>query len=440
MIGWTLWGIGSHPQLSMAWAFKGGTCLKKCFIETYRFSEDLDFTVLPEGPANPDQLLPILQQVFESIYAESGIDFRQRDPVLRVRPNGESVEGRIYYQGPRGAPGYASIKLDLTTAEEVVRPTVLRPIGHQYPDSLPPPATVRCYGFEEVFAEKLRAMGERCRPRDLYDIVTLFRRRDFRPFADLVQAVYVEKCKSKGIRVFRIDDLQSSPFLEELKSEWVNMLAHQLPAMPPFADFWNELPRLFKWLSGESEPDHLSPIAVSNDTDEDWSPPPTSYVWGQGIPLEPVRFAAANHLCVDLHYQGTVRRIEPYSLRKTRAGNLLLYAVRSASGQIRAYRVDRISGVEVTSVPFRPRFVVEFTDSGELTGPQVRRTGRRLGISPRARRRSSRPRHVYILECPSCGKRFRRLKYSLNLRPHKEPRGDYRCYARSGFLVERRYE
>lgn len=30
--------------------FKGGTCLKKCYIETYRFSEDLDFTVLPGGP------------------------------------------------------------------------------------------------------------------------------------------------------------------------------------------------------------------------------------------------------------------------------------------------------------------------------------------------------------------------------------------------------
>jgi len=32
----------------MSWAFKGGTCLKKCYFETYRFSEDLDFT-LTEG-------------------------------------------------------------------------------------------------------------------------------------------------------------------------------------------------------------------------------------------------------------------------------------------------------------------------------------------------------------------------------------------------------
>jgi hypothetical protein len=49
VLGWLLWGIGADPTLGNSWVFKGGTCLKKCYIETYRFSEDLDFTVLPEG-------------------------------------------------------------------------------------------------------------------------------------------------------------------------------------------------------------------------------------------------------------------------------------------------------------------------------------------------------------------------------------------------------
>ena len=34
------------------------------------------------------------------------------------------------------------------------------------------PASVLCYSFEEVFEEKIRAMGDRSRPRDLYDIIT----------------------------------------------------------------------------------------------------------------------------------------------------------------------------------------------------------------------------------------------------------------------------
>ena len=44
VIGWMLRAVSQHPTLSH-WVFKGGTCLKKCFFETYRFSEDLDFTV-----------------------------------------------------------------------------------------------------------------------------------------------------------------------------------------------------------------------------------------------------------------------------------------------------------------------------------------------------------------------------------------------------------
>jgi Nucleotidyl transferase AbiEii toxin, Type IV TA system len=53
VLGWVLWGIATDPTLGQQWVFKGGTCLKKCYIETYRFSEDLDFTVLPGGPIRP---------------------------------------------------------------------------------------------------------------------------------------------------------------------------------------------------------------------------------------------------------------------------------------------------------------------------------------------------------------------------------------------------
>ena len=45
VLSWLLWGINNHKDLSQAWLFKGGTSLKKCFFETFRFSEDLDFTV-----------------------------------------------------------------------------------------------------------------------------------------------------------------------------------------------------------------------------------------------------------------------------------------------------------------------------------------------------------------------------------------------------------
>lgn len=39
--------VNAHGELGESWVFKGGTCLKKCYFETYRFSEDLDFTRFP---------------------------------------------------------------------------------------------------------------------------------------------------------------------------------------------------------------------------------------------------------------------------------------------------------------------------------------------------------------------------------------------------------
>jgi hypothetical protein len=54
-------------------------------------------------------------------------------------------------------------------------------------------------------------------------------------------------------------------------------------------------------------------------------------------PLEIIRYAAANHLCVDLAYDHAVRRIEAYSLRETAEGHYVLHAVRSDTGQHRSY-------------------------------------------------------------------------------------------------------
>ena len=56
VLGWLLAGIGNHDEISGSWVFKGGTCLKKCYFETYRFSEDLDFSLLPEALYTSEEL------------------------------------------------------------------------------------------------------------------------------------------------------------------------------------------------------------------------------------------------------------------------------------------------------------------------------------------------------------------------------------------------
>ena len=65
VLGWMLAGIYSREDLANNWIFKGGTCLKKCFFETYRFSEDLDFTLL--DAAHIDEAF--LKQAFAEVGA-----------------------------------------------------------------------------------------------------------------------------------------------------------------------------------------------------------------------------------------------------------------------------------------------------------------------------------------------------------------------------------
>jgi predicted nucleotidyltransferase component of viral defense system len=65
VLGWILAGINDHEQLAEAWIFKGGTCLKKCYFETYRFSEDLDFRLRDESQLTADFLRPVLSEVVE---------------------------------------------------------------------------------------------------------------------------------------------------------------------------------------------------------------------------------------------------------------------------------------------------------------------------------------------------------------------------------------
>lgn len=48
-LAWFLIGLSRSP-LRERLAFKGGTAIKRCYFGDYRFSEDLDFTLIAEAP------------------------------------------------------------------------------------------------------------------------------------------------------------------------------------------------------------------------------------------------------------------------------------------------------------------------------------------------------------------------------------------------------
>lgn len=54
------------------------------------------------------------------------------------------------------------------------------------------------YDYVEAFAEKFRALAERTRPRDLYDVVNLYRNTDADPNNNSSSRCYVKNVPSRA--------------------------------------------------------------------------------------------------------------------------------------------------------------------------------------------------------------------------------------------------
>jgi predicted nucleotidyltransferase component of viral defense system len=369
VLGWLLDGISKHV-IGNDWIFKGGTCLKKCYFETYRFSEDLDFTVPQQNHLNVDFLTEAFREIADSLYNEAGLEI-PKDLIrfeIYENPRGTlSAEGKISYRGPMQQRGdLPRVKLDLTTDEIIVLPPQIREVRHTYSDKPQNGIFVQCYCFEEVFAEKIRALAQRLRPRDLYDVIHLYHHHGVTPDHDILNKTLKQKCDYKSILPPTAKSLAERPERLELEAEWENMLAHQLPALPPYEQFWHKLPEMFEWLYGVVRKVAAAPISFAEmEVVTTMQMPAMSRIWYDRTtaPLYLIRFAAANHLCVDLQYQGSSQMIEPYSLRMTKKGDLLLYAVKHDTREECSYLADRIGGAQITDMSFTPKYRIELTEN-----------------------------------------------------------------------------
>lgn len=252
VLGWLLIGIYENKEVSQSWVFKGGTCLKKCFFGEYRFSEDLDFTLLDPKDANLKTLTKQFNEICIWVSENSGIDISKKSIAFELYKNlagGTSIQGKLTFQGPlQRKTNFPKVKLDFTADEKVVIPPEGYPIYHPYSDKPEVYSKLFCYSFEEIFAEKIRALAERARPRDLYDVIHLYESRGQIRNKNKLMKSLQEKCAFKRIPLPTLDIVQKHPQQMILMSEWENMLAHQVPALKPFGYFWEKLPEVFGWL------------------------------------------------------------------------------------------------------------------------------------------------------------------------------------------------
>ncbi|MGE3318420.1 MAG: nucleotidyl transferase AbiEii/AbiGii toxin family protein [Candidatus Berkiella sp.] len=251
ILNWLLDGIANSSALNDKWIFKGGTCLKKCYFEEYRFSEDLDFTITDKTHINEEFLLSEFKIISDWIYEESGIEMPEAGMSFEeyANPRGEiSIQGIIPYKGPMQRRGNnPTVKLDLTHDELMVNKPDVRKIHHPYSDAKP--MQIQTYSMEEIFAEKLRALVERLRPRDLYDVIHLHNDNRWKPDRKTVLETLKKKCDFKGVPVPTMAVLISGGKLKEMIEEWNSMLAHQIAGLEPYEHYWQQLPEVLEWLN-----------------------------------------------------------------------------------------------------------------------------------------------------------------------------------------------
>lgn len=240
ILSWILFGIAKHEQLSKAIVFKGGTVLKKVYFEDYRFSEDLDFTVLNAEISN-EQIFSWFNEVFEFIKDEANIP-------LDIIDNNEHEDGGINfyisYIGPLGGQGNNKrVKVDISRSEQLVFEPVMNDVIIGYSDL--EEHQLLCYPLEEVLVEKMRSVMQRMQARDFYDIWYLL--EEHKMDADFYISEFEAKCKSK--------DLQHTDFpkklderLPQYKGRWKSSMSEQIKDLPDFDQVEREVKKHLKKL------------------------------------------------------------------------------------------------------------------------------------------------------------------------------------------------
>ncbi len=141
--------------------FKGGTALRFVHVRDYRYSADLDFTVI-DGTA--DDGSAALSVAVAAAKEHAGF------PTLEIQV-GKTGLPRLAFVGPLGGK-VRTVKLDLAVVEyveSVEQGTIQAGLWDDLPDTAP----FDVYPLGEITAEKLRCIIQRVQCRDLYDLMRL---------------------------------------------------------------------------------------------------------------------------------------------------------------------------------------------------------------------------------------------------------------------------
>lgn len=437
VFGWVLAGLYSASELQNHLILKGGNCLRKAYFDHSRFSKDLDFST--QGSLAEEFIVFELHRICDFVQEHTGIIFeKEKTRILEKKgASGDKKvhEARLYFKDFFGNPDKftISIRLDLTEFDKIFLPIQNRKLIHPYTDLSLCSVPITCLKLEEILAQKLKCLLQRRHSPDLYDFV----------YSVLLNAD-IEIDKTEIVSTFlKLTIFQPSPGI-------VKRLLFDLP-FQTIKSFWNKYiiqPRL-----GIIDYNHA--VQTFKDTiDGLFGKLPIRRGEQTFFPSHlrnPILEAGQSMTLLEVKYSNIPRLVEPYCLaykkRKDGFAREYLYVYdqtggRSSGPGIKALVHPNIQELKNTNTSFEPRYEVELCKAGEVLKSSYfsKPSGRRVSsLGPRKRTK----RHIslkqysgyqYTVECPICGKTFKRKTYNTKLNPHKDQYGN-RCFGRIGYIV-----
>lgn len=425
VFGWLLAGLFGDSPFADRFVLKGGNAFRKAYFGATRFSDDLDF-VAPEA-VNADQLLAALNDVCRFIQARTGVEF----DIAGNRQVGEQAidktktvyKYKLYFTDFYGVRRNVTIglRMDVTEFARLYLPPQSRQLIHPYSDRDDCAVDLRVVSLEEGLADKLKCLLQRRSSFDLFDLVySIFVNNEVDVDKRAVVTTFLKKTIFESSPTAALSLLLAVPF-HTMRHFWENKIicaAESLLDFPAAVErFKGELGSLFSGFR-YGERGHLAffPAELRN----------------------PIMEAGANRTLLRLTYDGTVRMVEPYSLRfKRRTDGVAqeyLYVHDRTGGRsgpgIKGLLNYKIDGLTVTDERFEPRYEIELAKAGEFAD----RTTFGGGFRRRTPVTRAPMRRRYRVQCAYCRKVFDRSTPSTRLNPHNNPYGSP-CAGRSGYRV-----
>jgi uncharacterized protein len=242
VLSWVLFAISKNEILNKALVFKGGTVLKKAYFVDYRFSEDLDFTLVDESVTN-EQIKTAFNNLFDFIKEEANMDLRIDEKKWTIHESGSPQFYIDYVSSLQGNMGSRDLKIDITRGEILETEIEPRNIYRNYSD-LEEDFKLQCYSLAEVLIEKMAALMGRTEPRDLYDFWYLTEIERL----DVAEHIYSFNNKAEHKKHDPKNFMQKVLSKEAaFKRDWERKLASQIHDIPEYTEVFRGAKRHFKF-------------------------------------------------------------------------------------------------------------------------------------------------------------------------------------------------